>query len=201
MHVIWWMTKGESSLRADARYTPSDGFETFPQPKLTEDMDRVGTELNSFRRELMERRRIGLTALYNVVHSESHADTDITRIRGIHVEIDESVREAYALDEEREQQIREYEQKIASAPLPAWREIDLAHGFHETPQGTRFTISPEARIEVLDKLLALNHYRHQQELERGLHAKKKPRPKPNPATQHAPALDDGTLFPPPDALF
>jgi hypothetical protein len=59
---------------------------------------------------------------------------------------------------------------------------------------------PQARIDVLDKLLALNHYRHQQELASGLLAKKKPRPKPRPVVQDAPALDDG-LFPPPDTLF
>ena len=117
------------------------------------------------------------------------------------VKASEAVREAYALVEEREPQIREYRHKIASAPLPAWRDIDLAHGFHEIPQGTRFTISPRARIDVLDKLLALNHYRHQKELERGLHARKKPHSKSKPAIHEAPALDDGSLFPPPDAVF
>ena len=58
---------------------------------------------------VMERRRIGLTALYNLVHDEVVQDDDIVRLREIHVEIDEAVREAYALDEEREPAIREYE--------------------------------------------------------------------------------------------
>ena len=40
------------------------------------------------------------------------------------MEIDEAVREAYALDEEREPAIRDYEAKVASAPLPSWREIE-----------------------------------------------------------------------------
>jgi hypothetical protein len=39
--------------------------------------------------------------------------------------------------------MHEFEARIASAPLPSWREIDLAYGFHETLQGRRFTISPE----------------------------------------------------------
>jgi len=80
----------------------------------------------------------------------------------------------------------------------------LAHGFHDTPQGPRFTISPQARTDVLDKLLALNHYRHQQELASGVLNKKKSRSKPTkprPATQDTSALDDGTLFPPPGTLF
>jgi hypothetical protein len=69
------------------------------------------------------------------------------------------VRGAYALDEEREPAIREYEAKVASAPPPSWRKIDLGYGFHETRQGMRFTISPQARDDALDKLLVLNHYR------------------------------------------
>jgi len=46
-------------------------------------------------------------------------------------------------------------------------------GFHETRQGTRFTISPQAQEDVLDKLLALNFYRHEQEVRQGLHGSKK----------------------------
>ena len=196
-----WTAKYSAGLKADLRFFPSDCFENLPQPIHTERLAASGEMLDKRRPLIMERRRSGLTALYNDVHNEANYEPDITMIREIHAEIDEAVREAYALDEERDPQIREYERKIASAPLPAWREIDLAHGFHETPQGTRFTISPQARIDVLDKLLALNHYRHQQELECGLHAKKKSRSKPKPATHDTPALDDGTLFPPPDALF
>ena len=56
IHFVWWTTKGESTLETRLRYTPSDGFETFPQPGLTKRMDHSGTELDTFRRELMERR-------------------------------------------------------------------------------------------------------------------------------------------------
>jgi hypothetical protein len=31
-HFTWWTVMGQSTMRTDARYTPSDGFETFPQP-------------------------------------------------------------------------------------------------------------------------------------------------------------------------
>ncbi len=40
------------------------------------------------------------------------------------------------------------------------------------PQGLRFTISEEARREVLARLLALNHQRYEEEVKAGLHAKK-----------------------------
>ena len=149
----------------------------------------------------MTRRESGLTALYNDVHKESIADPDIVRLREIHVEIDEAVREAYAQDEDRDPAIRAFEVRIASAPLPSWREIDLAHGFHDTPQGPRFTISPQARTDVLDKLLALNHYRHQQELASGVLNKKKLRPRPRPAPQDDPGPGRRHPVPPPDTLF
>lgn len=147
---------------------------------------------------------VGLTKLYDLVSDVDTVASDIARLREIHVEIDEAAREAYALDEDRDPAIRAFEARVTSAPLPSWREIDLVHGFHETPQGPRFTISPQARTDVLDKLLALNHYRHQQELASGILNKKKPKkpaPKPRPATQNTPALDDGTIFPPSDTLF
>jgi len=121
------------------------------------------------------------------------------------------------MDEEREPQIREFEAKIASDPLPSWREIDFRNGFYETQQGVRFTISPQARVDVLDKLLALNHYRYQQEVSQGLHSKKggrkgaktvKKQPKGTgtgpstgaDATDSADGAFDG-LFAPPGALF
>jgi hypothetical protein len=50
-----------------------------------------------------------------------------------------------------------------------WDDLDLGHGFHETRQGLRFTISQEARWEVLERLLALNHERHAEEVRAGLH--------------------------------
>ena len=38
-----------------------------------------------------------------------------------------------------------------------WQDIDLGHDFHQNQRGqTRFTISPEARREVLRRLLELN---------------------------------------------
>ena len=122
------------------------------------------------------------------------------------MEIDEAVREAYALDEEREPAIREYEAKVASAPLPAWREIELGHGFHETRQGVRFTISAQARADVLDKLLALNHYRYEQEVKQGLHSGKgrgasRKKGAGRTPSGTGPAFDDGGLFPPGGTLF
>ncbi len=204
-----WARAHSSTLGTTLNYSPADIFETFPQPGLTGRMDRAGEDLDRFRRGVMERRKEtapGLTAVYNLVHREAIHDDDIVRIREIHVEIDQAVREAYSLDEEREPAIRAYEAKAASAPLPSWQEIELGHGFHETRQGVRFTISAQAWADVLDKLLALNHYRYEQEVKQGLHsgkgrgASRKKGPGRTPSTA-ATALDDGGLFPPEGTLF
>ncbi|MGW0517133.1 Eco57I restriction-modification methylase domain-containing protein [Crossiella sp. NPDC003009] len=176
IHFAWWTTKGESTLRKDARYTPSDGFETFAQPKLTARMDQVGEELHTFRQGLMLGRQLGLTKLYNLVHDSSYHDDEIQRLREIHTEVDNAVAEAYG-----------------------WTDLDLGHGFHETRQGLRFTIAPEVQVEVLDRLLELNHERYAEEVAKGLPGEKR-KAKAKKAKAAPPVLADG-LFPPDGALF
>ena len=201
-----WTAQYASGLRTDLRFVPTDCFETFPQPRLTERLGQAGNNLDTFRRWAMEWRRTGLTSIYNLAHSEGVQDDDIVKLRRIHMDIDEAVREAYALDEEQEPAIRDYEKQKAFAPLPTWREIELEHGFHETRQGIRFTISAQARVDVLDKLLALNHYRYEQEVKQGLHSEKgrgasRKTGAGRTSSGAAPALGNGELFPPEGTLF
>jgi hypothetical protein len=206
IHFTWWTTKGESTLETRLRYTPSDGFETFPQPEMTDRMKRAGEELDTLRRNVMASRRVGLTNLYNMIYNDLVQDFDIQRLREIHVEIDEAVREAYALDEEKDSGIRGYERQTTSAPLPSWRTIELGHKFYETRQGSRFTIDPQARTDILDKLMVLNHYRYEQETRQGLHSgKARGTSRGKSATRGpviaTPMLDDGGLFAPEGTLF
>ncbi|MER6758067.1 type IIL restriction-modification enzyme MmeI [Micromonospora echinofusca] len=180
-----WAWKYSSTMKTDLNYSPSDVYETFPQPEPTERMTRIGAELDSYRRSVMLGRDLGLTKLYKLVHDEQVTSADIQRLRDIHVEIDEAVAEAYGFD------------------------LALGHGFHRTRQGTRFTIDPNAQVDVLDLLLDLNHQRHEQEKPQQASTRRKPRKQtrgiPRPRTEEAqpslgPALDGG-LFPLPDALF
>jgi len=174
VHFAWWTTKGESTLRTDARYTPSDGFETFPQPELTERMDRIGEELHGFRRSVMLERQLGLTKLYNLVHDPAHRDREIKRLRELHTEVDHAVAEAYG-----------------------WTDLEFGHGFHDTRQGRRFTIDPTVQTEILDRLLELNFERYADEARQGLHNKTpKRRTGPEPTTSAT-----GGLVAPADALF
>lgn len=135
-----WTAKYSASMKGDLRFIPTDCYDNFPQPDLTENMDTVGKRLDQERREIMRQRVLGLTKLYNMVHSPFEGGEDIDRLREIHVEIDEAVMDAYG-----------------------WSDLDLRHGHHETPQGTRWTVAPDTRVEILDRLLELNFARHEEE--------------------------------------
>jgi hypothetical protein len=54
-----------------------------------------------------------------------------------------------------------------------WSDLDLDHGFWDTPQGRRLTLGPAARTEMLDRLLELHHQRYAEEFAAGRHGKKK----------------------------
>ncbi|MGH4014761.1 MAG: hypothetical protein ACRDSL_12710, partial [Pseudonocardiaceae bacterium] len=61
----------------------------------------------------------------------------------------------------------------------------------------RFTIAPEVQVEVLDRLLELNHERYAEEVRRGLHAKKKAKRTRNSAQRlplNGPVQSEGSLF-------
>jgi hypothetical protein len=91
-------------------------------------------------------RHEGLTKTYNRFHDSTETAADIRELRDLHVEMDRAVAAAYG-----------------------WTDLNLNHGFHETRQGRRFTISEHARQEVLARLLRLNQARYSDEARRGLH--------------------------------
>ncbi|GAB3090294.1 Eco57I restriction-modification methylase domain-containing protein [Micromonospora schwarzwaldensis] len=135
--IHWsWAVKYSPTLGTSVNYAPSDAFETFPQPERIDHLDKVGFVLDRERREIMLRRQLGLTRLYNLVNDPDLADTndpDIARMRQIHVELDQAVMAAYR-----------------------WSDVSLDYGFHTYRQMTRWTVSPAARVEILDRLLAEN---------------------------------------------
>ena len=94
---------------------------------------------------MMLARQEGLTETYNRFHDPDETAEDIQKLRDLHVEMDNAVAAAYG-----------------------WTDLDLGHGFHETKQGLRFTISEPARREVLARLLKLNHERYAEEVAQGL---------------------------------
>ncbi len=133
-----WAIKYGTTMRLDPTYTPQTCFDTLPRPKPTVDLERLGHTLDEERREMMLRRDLGLTKLYNFVNDPDIADSsdaDVARLRQIHVDLDHAVMDAYGWD------------------------VPLDHGFHTYRQMTRWTVSPAARVEILDRLLEENHRR------------------------------------------
>ena len=82
----------------------------------------------------------------------------------------------------------------AVAAAYGWSDLDLGHGFHETKQGIRFTISESARREVLARLLKLNHERYAEEVAQGLHDKGKGKPKSAGRKGKGKAASEPSLF-------
>jgi len=179
-HSIWAWKYSSTMGSAGLRYTPSDSFETFPFPIGLEPnnqnpsnicmakLDTLGEQLEISRKEIMIRLNIGLTKLYNLYHakeltaqtimSASNCDKpnadwaveSIIKLRNLQKEIDETVLAAYG-----------------------WDELQLEHGFYALeflPENDRlrYTVSEHARLEILRRLLALNHKRHKEEFEAGL---------------------------------
>ncbi|MFF4418059.1 Eco57I restriction-modification methylase domain-containing protein [Streptosporangium sp. NPDC001559] len=135
IHRIWATCWG-STRTGDPVYTPTDVFETFPRPEPNDRLAEIGRVLDAERREIMLRRELGLTKLYNLVNDpdiSNTADRDVAWIRELHNELDQAVMDAYG-----------------------WGDLPLDHGFHTYRQMTRWTVSPTARVEILDRLLEEN---------------------------------------------
>ncbi|MGA5541291.1 DNA methyltransferase [Mycobacterium sp. NPDC051198] len=167
LHQAWAIKYG-STMRTDVNYSPSDVFETLPRPEESDALESAGRTIDDERREIMLRRNLGLTKLYNLVNNPDIADSsdpDVARMRAIHVELDKAVMDAYG-----------------------WSDILLDHGFHTYRQMERWTVSPAARVEILDRLLEENHRRAAEE------AKQPPSAKSNGRRGKNAPDDQGTLL-------
>lgn len=153
-----WVFEYCSTMGTTLRYAPSDVFDTFPfpiclvnEPTLhAERLGSVGVAYHRCRSDIMVERNQGLTETYNLFNDSKEKGQDIEGLRDLQIELDNAAMASYG-----------------------WTTTDLQHGFHESRQGIRFTISPQARIEVLQLLLELNHERYHEEVRLGLHSMKK----------------------------
>ena len=201
MHTEWaW--KYCTTLESRFNYTPNTIYDTFPFPqnlieKYEQNLENIGEAYHEFRRLLMLGIQSGLTKIYNLYHSNAiiakgvnHNDkhivslqkhlektentiliveaiSGILKMRELHIKMDETVLNAYQ-----------------------WNDIQLRHDFYEVdylPENDRirFTIHPEARKEVLKRLLELNHKIHEEEVAASLldvkPAKKSKKKETNPS--------------------
>ena len=119
-------------------------------------------------KEIVEKHNKEVWYLWNHLQNTSgtciweEALVQIEELRHLHKEMDEAVLEAYGWHEDNEK----------------WgKAIKLRHDFYEVdylPENdrVRYTIHPDARKEVLKRLLLLNHERYAEEIAAGLHKKK-----------------------------
>jgi len=147
-----WVRRNASSLESRNRYTPTDCFDTFPFPPeeyknrrenivVVEDLRepfklalKIGAAYHDHRKQIMLNRNIGLTETYNYFNDPECSDNDIDILRKLHIDLDKSILACYG-----------------------WDDIEPSHGFYQNPRGqTRFTVSPQARKEILKRLLDLN---------------------------------------------
>ena len=171
-----WARKYSSTLRNDMQYTPTMCLETFPFTREDAVLTTIGVRYHEHRASMMLSSRMGLTKTYKCFHDSHVGSTEVRDLRKLQVEMDNAVAHAYG-----------------------WSDLDLGHGFHETKQGIRFTISEPARREVLQRLLKLNHERYAEEVRQGLHDKKGKAKKPaagrkgkGSAAKPQPLFDDDT---------
>ncbi len=172
IHEIWARSRS-STLESRLKYSLGDAFETFPFPRDLSSLESIGERYHTHRAAIMKANNQGLTATYNRFHDPDDDDDGIQTLRDLHVEMDLAVLAAYG-----------------------WSDLPLDHGYHQTKQGLRFTVSEPARVELLDRLLELNHQRYAEELAAGLHekpAKAAKAGKVKPAKAKAPATASSSL--------
>ncbi|MGE3507263.1 MAG: restriction endonuclease [Vicinamibacterales bacterium] len=143
--VCQWGLEHGASLESRPRFTPSDCFETFPFPDAIGGLGGIGEAYDDQRGRLMAANAEGLTKTYNRLHSPDERSVAIVRLRDLHRDL-----------------------ALAALASYGWA-ISPNVDFHETRYGLRFTIGSDARQEVLDRLLELNHRRYAEEVAQGLH--------------------------------
>lgn len=134
IHEIWVRRYTSYSLSL-ARYTPTDCLETFPIPEKRELAALHGERFFNYRKNICVNSEIGLVEIYNKFHDPNETDPKIIELRSLQAAMDQSTLSTYE-----------------------WDDISLNHAFFETPRdGIRYTICPDARNELLQRLLKLNH--------------------------------------------
>jgi hypothetical protein len=170
----------------------------FPQNLIINNKEKLvqfGELYYNHRKQLMLRMHLGLTDIYNLYHfknvlsecrvksgrvlfpkyleqkdntiSIGESIIDIIKLRELQVELDNATLEAYGWDD----LINDNYRKIQNAN---GEESGKLHDFYEVdylPENDRirFTIHPDARKEILKRLLELNHMIFEEEARKGLH--------------------------------
>lgn len=176
IHTIF-AERERSTIGGTSYYIPTKAFQPFPFPqnlsKETEaELEKIGEQYHEFRKQLMLNLQLGLTKTYNLFHTPQLTTSNQQLIKAnLQIPIEQAVKDIETL--------RQLHKQMDEAVLKAygWSDINLAHDFYEVdylPENDRirYTISPDARKEILKRLLELNHKIHSEEVTAGLWDKK-----------------------------
>ena len=97
VHEVWARFQG-SSIKDDLRYTPSDCFQTFPFPVqkgANDSLEQAGRTYIETRTRVLRDRQLCLTTFYNLFHDPDCEDSDITRVRELHDNMDRIMIDSY----------------------------------------------------------------------------------------------------------
>ena len=162
LHQLWTLFFA-AKMKDDARYIPTDCFETFPAPanwQTDSALEAAGKTYYEYRADLMVRREEGLTATYNRFHDPEERDPDTLKLGTLHGAMDRAVLDAYGWHD-----------------IPTDCEFLLDYEIDEETWGTkkkpyRYRWPEAVHDEVLSRLLDLNQKRHEDEVAAGLQAEK-----------------------------
>lgn len=216
-----WAWKYRTTLESRLSYTPSDIFQTFPFPIIIlkeheEKLEKLGEEYHEHRRQLMLRLKRGYTKTYNSFHA-NNVHLGITSLLLMKLEKKE-IEKQYSKEvwnlwnhiQKKELncsyeeaikgiiRLRELQVQIDNVVLETygWQDIMLRHDFYEIDylpkdDRIRYTLHPDARKEILKRLLELNHQIHEEEVKAGLWDKRKPQKEKKQAKQQSQDLSAG----------
>jgi len=201
---IYWAWKYSSTMKADLSYAPTQVFETFPFPKeiTSEVRDKVieiGKNYYNIRASIMSKYKIGLTKFYNIYHAKGiqdvmdEKDKQLSLFKRHMIKVGINVQTKELLEDIGE--FRKIAVKLDKIIIDAyeWTEIGLDHSFYDLeylPENdrTRFSIRPDARREILKRLLLLNHQIYSDETSNSSKSKPKSNKKVNKNKENSPKL-------------
>ena len=146
-----WVREQGGTMRADTlTLTLEKCIQTIPADFPTSpDSARMATAWNHAFKQASAKFGLGYTNIFNHFHDPEDSSQEISALREARLELNKHV-----------------------GTLLGIKDLALSdHGFHETKQGLRYTLSESARRTVLDRLLQLNHQRYEEEVKAGLHEK------------------------------
>ncbi len=167
-----WFTYFGSTLKTDRRYSPAEAFETFPFPDFRgceSELTKMADEMYGCRENLLKTLEIGLTKLYNLFHIQ---DLNINHIDKVCKCGSDKASKAINMFSELRHHHKLVDEKVKE--LYGWNDIQLEYGFYEVDylsenDRVRYTINPNSRKEILNRLLDLNHKIYEKEISEGLH--------------------------------